>query len=258
MPLSLSMLFLCLMPLYTQNPINLIDKTLNPMETLIQVKERPILFSTPMVAAILAGRKRQTRRTIKPQPVIDRDSGYVYHMQGKRSERVDIHTDWKKEWVRSFLPNKVGQRLWVRETWDYLEDFKDPKLSILLYRANYPDGKHPYGLHWRPSLFMPRTACRLVLEITDVRVERLQDISEGDAIAEGIDCNDAATGGDDYQDYYRDYSKPNDEALFPWIAGEPVQSFRTLWQSINGPESWQANPYVWVLTFKRVEEVLPC
>jgi hypothetical protein len=148
------------------------------------MKERPILFSAPMVRAILDGRKTQTRRVIKEKL-----------MRGEGAH------------VNNCQYGKPGDRLWVRETFCY-HDY----LARYLYKA---DGVT--GVKWKPSIFMPRIASRIMLEITGIRVERLQDISEEDAIAEG-------------------WPKSSD-----W--------YRSLWESINGQGSWVLNPWVWVIEF---------
>ena len=168
------------------------------------MKELPILFSGPMVRAIIAGRKTQTRRIIKPQP----------QPNGKRLERG------VSPWV-------CGDHLWVRET------FSIPFKGALqwVYRA---DGAAPFG-KWKPSIFMPRAFSRLTLEIISVRVERLQQISGADAVAEGINCEEP-------------FKVP--------YCGEYVATaklrYRHLWESINGAGSWAENPWVWVIGFKKL------
>lgn len=177
------------------------------------IKERPILFSGPMVRAIIEGRKTQTRRIIKPR---NNNSIFV----GWDDEFV--LNDENKEWTLSECPyGYPGDRLWVRETWAKQLSGK------YIYRADHQDWEladYTATGAWRPSIHMPRAACRILLQITDIRVERLQYISADDARAEG--CTDPG----------------------PIAIGE----YQTLWEKINGPESWALNPYVWAITFKPV------
>lgn len=177
------------------------------------MKEYPILFSTAMVQAILAGNKIQTRRIVK-------------NMHQNRLEKF-ISGFWpfkennKGNLVRVKCPyGEVGDHLWVRETWRRHES------GHLFFRA---DNKLiPNGSKWKPSIHMPRAAARLLLEVQEVRIERLQDITRGDAMSEGCP--------------------------FPNIAGEqdPRSWFAELWNSINAKRgySWDNNPWVWVITFK--------
>ena len=177
---------------------------------------RPILFSGPMVRALLAGTKTQTRRVAKPQPF------WVNPGDGQPNPMPKC-------------PYGVpGDTLWLRETWFQSEDS-----SMVHYRADNDD---PYVTRWRPSIHMPRWASRITLEVTGVRVERLCAISEADAAAEGVtQCGD---GGWHAEDTGRDGSSP----CWDTASG----SYRLLWESINGPGSWAANPWVWVVSFRRV------
>ena len=175
--------------------------------------DRPILFSAPMVRAILAGTKTQTRRVCKPAEA--QGMTYVVNcMDGTwRNEEGDMP---------SFrCPHGVpGDRLWVRESHWWFKD-------------------EPASIH------MPRWASRITLEVTGVRVERLQDISEADAIAEGIEqmpCEVPDTK------LWRNYTPDN--GWTPRVA-MPQNSYRSLWESINGQGSWDANPWVWVVEFRR-------
>jgi hypothetical protein len=198
------------------------------------MKERPILFSGSMVRAILKGRKTQTRRIVKPQP-----------------ERLGVGWKWRKNannavsggdetgnalkgWMPSMSPyGKPGDRLWVRET-------------FLVQPFLWTDSHGPQPVHYaattnraeaedytaKPSIHMPRWASRLTLEITDVRVERLQDISHEDALAEGVDDRDRMP-----------YGLP--------VLSFAVANYHKLWDKINGPGAWDANPWVWVVEFRR-------
>lgn len=179
-------------------------------------KDRPILFSAPMVRAILAGTKTQTRRVAKPQ---------------RKTGLGDL--DALAQHQYGLCPyGKPGDRLWVRET------FRGPlDDGSFGYRATH-DG--PFTWHsytWKPSIHMPRAASRITLEITDVRVERLQDISEEDAIAEGIELlNGRYTFNGGLHE-----------------SRTAVESYQALWEQLNGSESWWANPFVWVISFRRIE-----
>jgi hypothetical protein len=190
-----------------------------------QIKERPILFSAPMVRAILEGRKTVTRRAVK-FPFIDRAAGC--ELSGNEIGQEEI---------RNNCPYGVpGQRLWVRETHSFVPDPEEPAgYSQVLYAA---DGQR-YGKN-RPSIHMFRADSRILLEITDVRVERLQDITEEQAKAEGVRLyTDHAELGEWWHvDGIETYS------------ADPRKSFELLWSSVGG--DWQANPWVWVVEFKRV------
>lgn len=225
------------------------------------MKERPVLFNGDMVRAILDGRKTQTRRMVKPQR-----EGPVWSAKPAQNPRYERHShDW---WLPtgtkpySALPpcpyGAVGDRIWVRETWGVVSHDFDENEQIIDWVPDRPataihempfgngyysghaiyaaDGEFTWGDDdghgekscWKPSIHMPRKACRLVLEITNVRVERLRDMSQQDARAEGVI---AASG--------------------PIEAG---LAFRQLWESIYGTDSWQANPWVWVIEFKVVRD----
>ena len=130
----------------------------------------------------------------------------------------------------------TGDRLWVRET--FYNDANAGEPPVWVYLADNPDYPLHDGSHWKPSIFMPRAASRILLEVTDVRIERLQDIRQADAKAEGIFFDDNHDG----------YVTDTDGANFHY--SDPRISFCKLWCGINGPESWDANPFVWVITFK--------
>lgn len=178
------------------------------------MKERPILFNGPMVRALLDGSKTQTRRVSKADPDQCEDIGIFY--------------------AENPCPyGRPGDRLWVRESYQrhtgpYGESF------IYAYRATDDDRLGP----WRPSIHMPREACRITLELTGVRVERLQDISEADARSEGLtdggclNCGNPEPCGCDC---------PTPSAR---------DSFVQLWESTGG--DWHANPWVWVVEFRRI------
>lgn len=194
---------------------------------------RPILFSTPMVNAILKGDKLMTRRIVK--------------------ENIPVG-NWDE--TLKYCPYQVGNILWVRETtcWvmldhapDLLEGLKER--TQFVYKANVHSdwmkyAKEKYGYKWKPSIFMPKDACRLFLEVTDIGIERLTEISEEDAILEGVQ-KQFSTLFNEWR--YKDYANVKAD----WRSA--VSSFQSLWASINGVNSWDENPLVWVYTFKVVE-----
>jgi len=190
------------------------------------MKERPILFSTPMVQAILEGRKTMTRRVIKPQPEYD---GFWWNHPGNRPKAKKntgaISSTCKPDYLWTNLCKySVGDVLWVRETW-HPKRHNMPTGFPYEYKATAELDGTPTNEKWKPSIFMPRKACRLFLEITNIRVERLQEITENDAISEGIIHNSI---------------------------NDPKIEFQWLWQFINGKESWELNPYVWVIEFNKL------
>lgn len=158
--------------------------------------EKPILFSTPMVKAIIEGRKSQTRRIVKDQ-----------------------------KWLQWNCPyGNSGDRLWVRETWAL-----HPEKEEILYKATNTYAARK--VTWKPSIHMLKVSARIWLEVEEVRVERLQEITDEGAVAEG-----AMTLG-----------------LYPGYNISPRGHFNGLWTSIHGPESWEQNPFVWVVKFKHIE-----
>jgi hypothetical protein len=186
------------------------------------VRERPLIFSAPMVRAILAGRKTQTRRVVKPQPVKTRG--------GWEWRDGDVVWRWPGG-VHTCPYGRPGDRLWVKEVWT-LPDPTDPR--TVCYRAS--DDPVTTGVPWRSPLFMPRAASRITLEVTAVRVERVQDISTCDVRAEGIDVSD---GLDPTRDAER----------IKWVG-----RFARTWDAINGKRApWASNPWVWAITFRVAE-----
>jgi hypothetical protein len=186
---------------------------------------KPILFSTPMVQAILAGTKSQTRRIVKP-PFSDWITD------------ENIHSEWAKGLEDQCKYGQVGSVLWVRETFCI---YHDPDGTSGYYYKEQANEVEKRRVKWKPSIFMPREACRLFLEITDIRVERLQDISEEDAIAEGVEKL-----GNILLWTYKDYLTNNQVRQY-----SARQSYMSLWDKINGPGSWEKNPFVWKITFKK-------
>ena len=197
------------------------------------IKERPILLSAPMVRAILDGRKTVTRRPVKVQPRSRADIGSY----GKGQPFIRNPDVTKRNPECPF--GNPGDRLWVRETWARVGN-GDP--GYLTYRATYPDCLPPDlenilasgDIRWKPSIHMFRRDSRILLEITDVRVERLQDISRSDIRAEGLECP-PELASDDVSPNYRDW--------YP-------AAWKELWNSTVG--DWDANPWVWVVELKRV------
>lgn len=214
------------------------------------MKERPILFSAPMVRAILSGTKTQTRRAWKMP------RGLEWYVSGalRGEETGDIH-DPRSQWWGHVSEMRcpygsIGDRLWVREAFSGPHCMEASDGCAAVPPSKWGSGSRicywadgdPIGGDWtkpRPSIHMPRCASRITLEITGVRVERLQDISEADAKADGAPCVDEATGR---------------EVLFPAHskAGTFKLGYRAVWEQINGPDSWTTNPWVWVVEFKRV------
>lgn len=184
------------------------------------MKERPIVFSALMVRAILNGRKTQTRRIVKPQP---KHRAIQSSKDGKWYDADCIHPG-----IEMKCPYGIpGDQLWVKETF-----FVRAAGRCCVYRASL-DPTEAAGIGamyggWKPSIFMPRKLSRITLEITGVRVERLWDISQEDAMAEG---------------------QPDISEESPYCAKE---WYSRLWESINGKDSWAKNPWVWVIGFKRI------
>lgn len=199
------------------------------------VKERPILFNTPMVRAILDGRKTRTRRIVRPQPTLD-ERGLLWWNWSKNAGSANIARPGhpSEEWLAHCPHGQPGDRLWVRETWGYNPDFPGVP-SHACYRA---DPEHRYDrIKWKPSIHMPRSVCRTMLEVTGVRVERLNDCSKADAIAEGAPPSHPSIDRVSRQFGYQDFTRS-------WYA--------QLWEEINGAGSWAANPWVWVVEFRMI------
>lgn len=181
------------------------------------MKERGILFSAPMVRALLDGRKTQTRRAVKNPDYYGCLTGDCPHWD-KKLCAADL---------RMQSPYGVpGDRLYVKETFAVA----DPTTGLCMFRAD--EESRDYKGRWKPSIFMPRAASRITLELIDVRAEPLHDISEPDAMAEGVDW-EASAGLANYT---------------------ARKLYRELWESINGKGTWAANPWVWALSFKRVPQ----
>jgi len=213
---------------------------------MVKPKERPILFSAPMVQATLDNRKTMTRRVVKlPKKA---RWGNDYDGQVVFDDGSTFGHEMPVDEMRCPY-GAVGDRLWVRETWqthcdqDHLSLRDIPRGSAIQYPATY-DG---WVSKKRPSIFMPRWASRILLEITGIRVERLHDISVEDAKAEGIEPIHWPDLSIKYLNYV---SKIKGRRVTNLL---PKQSYFTLWESINGRKSLESNPWVWVIEFKRVE-----
>lgn len=191
-------------------------------------KERPILFSTAMVRALLDGRKGMTRRLVKDKHVL---------------YQLDVNNHVPSFYNNSdFCPyGQVGDILWVRETfsWDW-KDYSERTEKYYYYKASTSDEYLASGEKWQPSIFMPKEACRIRLEITNVRVERLQDISQEDAKAEGL-----------YPAPHRCPGWKNELLSFTDCY---KCAFKILWNSINGKKGhqWNKNEWVWVIEFRKI------
>jgi hypothetical protein len=201
------------------------------------MKERPILFSTPMVQAILAGRKTQTRRIIKPQPKDD-----LTFLGWKLPEYVQVAfgRGLKTDSLHKFPYGKVGDVLWVRETWQ-------PSANDVFvhFKADYSKP----GKGWKPSIHMPKSYARIWLRITNVRVERLHDISEEDTKSEGIE--QFTRDGVGFKYGLNGWHWHCHEG-FPFMCSRRSFAFEVLWKSINSEQSWDENPWVWVIEFERI------
>ena len=205
------------------------------------MKERPILFSASMVRALLAGTKTQTRRAVKVESTLGIDSILAPRRAGGHAATY-LLPEQAAEAAVCCPYGQPGDKLWVRETWS--PNGPEPSNGSL-YRADFPEG--PLSIKFKPSIHMPRAASRILLEVTGVRVERLQDISDTDAIAEGIErdvrLDPAGTC------HWRVYGAEQGMGT-----NLPGASYLSLWEQINGPGSWLLNPWVWVVEFKRVQQ----
>ncbi|EDS6805966.1 morphogenetic protein [Salmonella enterica subsp. enterica serovar Legon] len=224
------------------------------------MKERGMIFNAEMVRAILEGRKTQTRRPVKPQPELTERSGFSWNGVVFGSGSDDRETNRNFAHVKCPF-GKPGDRIWVRETFQgplfdyeqmqsYLEDSsKFEKPEFCQYAADgkpapeYYDADDNLHCGWCPSIHMPRWASRITLEIIDVRVERLHSISERDALREGL-FQLPASGR---------YCLQPGMQYFGMASHSAKEVYSWLWASIYGEESWAANPWVWVIEFKRVE-----
>lgn len=235
------------------------------------MKERPILMSAPMVRALLEGRKTQTRRVMKDAPI--ERGGYLC---------TKLITFANEKQVRGIMPSlcpygNPGDKLWVREAWQTgakIDKFNATEIAKKAVAAGFSASaplRYPADGHWtkwghndkgdfgdwgryRHSRFMPRWASRITLEITEVRVQRLREISALDAVDEGVMVLGPDWIAEQFPIYAADYAQWKRLALSniaPPLGPGPVQRYAALWQEINGPGSWDTNPWVWALTFRR-------
>ena len=209
--------------------------------------EKPILFNTTMVQAILQGNKTTTRRIVKSQPKHSVDNvsmcDGIVSFNERELSRFDVceSTIVKK-------PYKVGDTIWVRETWQESECFDYNMKDQYCYKADNATNEYAeqFNIKWRPSIHMPRVAARLFLKVTDVRVERLQDMTEVGAKAEGI--RGFSKDGELYK-----YSHTDE---FVWIdaPSTATEAFKMLWNPIYFKQSngWNENPWVWIIEFENI------
>lgn len=214
------------------------------------MNSHPILFSTEMVTAILEGRKTQTRRIVKPKTSMEKylwdnqhfKENYYYEktisfFRNCDDENMTTYAVFKnskqpfnKEWFK-FPFGNIGDQLWVKEKWNYINEdmaLRDLIKNNFRYYATY-DLSIRDKIKWKSSMFMPRHTSRIMLEITGIRCERLHDITGYDVMSEGIECDER------YSDQWKKIA------------------YEILWNKINGKDSWDLNPYVWVIEFKRVK-----
>lgn len=221
------------------------------------MKERPIIFSGPMVRAILSGAKTQTRRPVRPQP------SWPHYLQPMWGRSPDGHDFGERHLWREVGPDypddssddrrcpygQPGDRLWVREGfklcdrnhWPDLPHRRGPGREVAYYRANFDRSS---ATPWRSPIHMPRWASRILLEIVDVRAEQLREISEEDAQAEGVKGPHFGR----WTDGESKVTPPETEPPRPW-----AHSFYVAWREIHGHDVFPPDVWVWALTFKRVE-----
>lgn len=225
------------------------------MSNATEVRSRPILFSAPMIRALLDGRKTQTRRVLKPQPRLAGNGADWYWDAPKYPRFGNVSGRWSD----ACPYGAVGDQLLVRET-HYIEPGTTAETwdrtseDEVVYAADGDIGwAGEGGIRWRPSSHMPRWASRITLEITGIRAERVQDITHRDCVAEGWPGADEVLCSSDTTSPFAGVTKGDwinaigdgDDAAIEWYAD--------LWESINGKGSWDANPWVWCITFSVVK-----
>jgi hypothetical protein len=222
----------------------------------------PKLFNTEMVIALLNDTKNQTRRTKGLEKLTNHYfQSLVHHATGQFTfVENGNYNPTEDDVIKVNPPANIGDVLWVRETFvtglemydgSFVYDEHGDYKHKTWYKAdndldNWYDGNSDFPtdkIPWKPSLFMPKQACRLFLEVTEITVEQLNNISESDAINEGIEVL-GYDEGTVYKDYINLHSETND----------PILSYHTLWQKINGINSWNKNPWVWVIKFKKIDK----
>lgn len=230
------------------------------------VRERPIIMSGPMVKALLAGTKTQTRRIVKKPGSRWPDIQNLAQHGGDQhrvsySGRFNDPLSWGYPcaedgvdaplgaWLEWCPHGKPGERLWVRETWAPYDQLaiRTQERAGIFYRAD-DEKKHDTDGAWKSSMFMPRWASRILLEIAEVRVQRLQDITEADAWAEGCIQGEPWDNGKGY--FPAEVMDPSGRFAVGW---DDVRDwYYDLWESLHGEDSWDVNPWVWALSFKRL------
>jgi len=241
-------------------------KTATKLDMKTATKQRPILFSGPMVRAILAGTKTETRRVIRTQPPTE---NYGVSAAMSYGEQVAVYRPFRDGtalWAIDKCPyGKPGDCLWARETWaTTAQAGEHPSDAAVVYRATDQDWESLEGWRRRPSIFMPRWASRITMEIVEVRAERLQAITEEDAIAEGLEVTPAhswwqyVTKTGSYETS-RDVPQHDGDPIHDWVfrqertrpAVPARDNFARLWDYINGKKHpWSSDPFVWVVSFK--------
>ncbi|OEZ91524.1 hypothetical protein [Duganella phyllosphaerae] len=206
--------------------------------------ERPILMNGAMVRATLDGSKTQTRRIMKPQPEVRPSSdGQHWWPSNLAQSMMSVEQFQQHPGIFDDLcpHGRPGDRLWVREAFARTAVCQAPGQEWVVYREG--DNRTDYGGPWKPSIHMPRSASRIMLEITGVRIERLQDISDSDIEAEGIDMVALAEAQERYDVVAKDGN----------ASGRPTlrSAWRDLWESTGG--DWDANPWLWAISFLRVK-----
>jgi hypothetical protein len=205
------------------------------------MKECPILFSTLMVQALLAGRKTMTRRKLSDYLIFNVEPDrYKFHGMDEQFVLFeDLRPGDSTPWVQPFpCPyGQIGDQLWVRETTGHI----GPE-GKLFYKADFPI-TCTWLTRLTASIHLKKENARIWLEISNIKIERLEEISENDAIAEGIICNEDGT----YKNYHKKKGLREADNVEAWL---PIASFQSLWCAINGLDSWKKNPWVWVVEFK--------
>jgi len=210
------------------------------------IKTKPILFSFSSILAMRDNKKTQTRRVIKHQPVIDQDSGFVFSGDHSHAFKNDIsHRPWQAGFIEQLCPYQVGEVLRVKETYYqhgvWVKNKNDKwlfspangkvyysdQVDIAVLENDPTIRSEKFGLYKRDAMFMPNKYTRYWIEVTGIKMERVQDISEEDAKAEGV--------------------------FFHSVYPSPRMEYAKLWEKINGKGSWDANPWVWAYTFKLTE-----
>lgn len=224
------------------------------------IKQIPILFTTDMVKSILAGLKSLTRRLSGLKKINQHPDKYKFIGMREVSRQNVYCAEFEVEGSSSIIRvrsvyGRPGDILWVRETWlyvmlDHAHDLLEGAGSNSQYVFKnqfhsdwFEYAREKYGYKWKPNIHMPKSACRIWLEVVSIRVERLNDITEQDAIAEGVERHVPVPG--DGPVLYKSYQLVNANPFT-----QAVSSFRTLIESINGTEIWNKNPWVWVVCFK--------